>query len=190
MGVTLTKLEGGIIFFLALFGIWLCDRGRKYSLSDMFILTSGWLILLLPLGWIKWVQVHGFESGKVHMRTGISLEKTICLFMVNFQHLFNCLAMYVCLGLFVYFLFFPRKSWDNEQVFLAVLGMSMIVFSIFANIGLPLEEIKTLFPEVFQRLFLHAVPVVILFCASRVKSSLQERKVDPREPNKIPQECL
>ena len=176
MGVTLSKLEGGIIFFIALSGIWLCDRGKKFPLTEKLIFTAGGMILLLPLGWMKWVEFHGFGSGMIHTQTGINLEKTSWLLLINFHYLISCMVIYVCLGLFIYFLFFPKKSWDNEQVFLALLGMGMVVFSFFANIGLPLEEIKTMFPEAFPRLFLHAVPVVTLFCVSRVRTSLKERK--------------
>jgi len=180
IGLTVTKLEGGVAFFFCLVGLLFISRTKRYTRLEKIIIGWASVGLLLPLGWIQWVRVHEFGNQLIHIQSKITMEKIVALLSAHWRYSMECLPVGVSLGFLVYVLVFSRKPWDISQKFLGIVAGGMLFFSFVGNIGgLSLETIKSMFPEAFPRLFLHAMPAVILFCVSRISAVEGEPRTQP-----------
>jgi len=167
-GLVLTKLEGAVAVAAAMVPVWGLSRRLKITRKEFCLFMLLTLSMALPLLWILWVNGHGYGESMLHVRSGLTWGKMMLLTQRISGYVFIVLGL---LAAGIALVSSVRKPWPARDVFLAAQAAGLLGFSVFAISGWPEAKLKTTSLEVFQRLFLHAAPAIVLFCVSRFYSN-------------------
>ncbi len=171
-GLVLTKLEGSVAVAATVVPLWGLSRRLKITRKEFCLFMLLTLSMALPLLWILWVNGHGYGESMLHVRSGLTWGKMMILTQRISDYVFQDVFIVLALLAAGIALVSPgRKPWLARDVFLAAQAAGLLVFSVFAISGWPEAKLKITSLEVFQRLFLHAAPAILLFCVSRFYST-------------------
>lgn len=168
-GLAAAKMEGGasllfVVLALVLSKDTVSPWGPELRRGGQLLLA-----LVIPLGWIWWARAHGYFSEVYHLRYPLNFEKLSVLGATWARNLASSstpqLVLFALVSLRV---FAPRRKWTREERFLLAAGVFLSLFVIVAFLGWSEEKIAADFYDVSSRLFLHAVPALVLAWASRV----------------------
>ena len=175
-GLVLTKLEGAVAVAAVVLPLWALSRRLKVSRREVRFLTLMTLSMALPFLWIMWVNGHGYGEAMMHASSWPTFGKIVILA--------GRIGGYAVQNVFILLTFMMfgaaltvsgKQAWTATDSFLLVTALGLLFFSVFAIAGWPEAKLKTTSLEVFQRLFLHAAPVMLLFCVSRLCPGAERR---------------
>ncbi|HOY08797.1 MAG TPA: hypothetical protein PLB05_01835, partial [Candidatus Omnitrophota bacterium] len=118
--------------------------------------------------WMLWVNSHGYGETMLHVSAGLTWAKAVIL--AERVGGYILLDIFIILNLMMFGIALVdagKRPWTETDTFLLIHASVLMFFSVFAIAGWPEAKLKTTSLEVFQRLFLHASPAVLLFCVSR-----------------------
>ena len=170
LGLNLIKLEGFVATTFIAFCLFFAVRKNLSTRYLGFCTSIILLTTLLPLLWIKWVNMQGFASGISHFEGGLSFKKLPLLIKTNMSYFLYHGEWNVFLIPIAYLTFFPNKrQWNEREIFLLRVCILLMLFKWFAMIGWEVGWIssKGLYPDTTWRLFLHVSPSLILLGSSR-----------------------
>jgi len=162
--------------FLLAFLFFFTRPAKKYPNKQLMIFG---LILcaLLPILWISWVNMHGFTESMLHARSFVTPEKALILCRRLAAYCVENKFILTMLVLLAAALFESRKGIKEDScTFLLWEAVFLFAFCVIALSGWPVEKLKTTSLEVFQRLFLHAAPIVLLFFVSQCPPAKRDTK--------------
>jgi hypothetical protein len=169
VGLCLVKFEGGAAVICMIFALWLGVPALQNQIFYQRMVGLLWATLILPLGWMWWIKTHGYGSSIIHFQTGLSLEKACLLFTLLAKQFFANHLILMSLGAFCYLkIARPTRQMHPYERFLWYWGGALVIFACLANAGLSAVDLKRGLPEAFPRLFLHALPPLMMWWASRM----------------------
>jgi hypothetical protein len=167
-GLVLTKLEGAVAVAATVIPLWAFSRRLKLSRKELRLLAALTLSMALPFLWMLWVNSHGYGETMLHVSAGLTWAKAVIL--AERVGGYILLDIFIILNLMMFgsaLVDAGKRPWTETDTFLLIHASVLMFFSVFAIAGWPEAKLKTTSLEVFQRLFLHASPAVLLFCVSR-----------------------
>ncbi len=178
-GLSLTKLEGAATVLLLAVPLWVLFKKLKMSKKEIQLLSALSFSVLLLVLWVLWVNLHGYGEATLHAGSGVTWEKAGILTHRLTDYILHNQFILLNLIFFGAALVVPRnRLWTVSEKYLLFSSVLLILFSCLAMAGWPAEKLKSTSLEVFQRLFLHAAPVVAFFCVSRFSGDSKESAED------------
>ncbi|MFA5260390.1 MAG: hypothetical protein WC450_04105 [Candidatus Omnitrophota bacterium] len=168
-GLVLTKLEGAVAVAATVVPLWGLSKLLKASRKEVCLLMLLTVSMALPLLWITWINGHGYGEVLLHVRSGLALGKTLLLVERIGGYATQNLFVILILTMFgVALAASGKQPWTATDTFLLIHAAGLLLFSVFAIACWPEAKLRSASLEVFQRLFLHAAPAVLLFSVSRL----------------------
>jgi hypothetical protein len=171
MGIGLAgiKFEGGLIVLVI--AVCCALAGRSVNLPISRYLRLFWFLIpgLIPWFWISWLKANGFQYTVYHFGSPLVSENMNAIFYIVIESLSHGRNLGIVFFLTVFYLIFKKhEPLDSVQRFMILVFLALAGFSVFSVVFWPTEDIRLYYPKVLDRLFLRAVPFLIMVWASLV----------------------
>ena len=168
LGICLTKFEGSFISLFIGFALLTLIPIMSYTKKHYFLISLFFFIILTPILWMFWISSHHYMHNIVHMSSAFTFKKLFYLLHLHIITFLQSKNLTLFFGAFVYlYLYKNNRKWNPLELFLLIVAALLTLFSVFANMGLPIERLDKAVPEAGPRLFLHASTAITLLWGSR-----------------------
>jgi len=168
VGLCLVKFEGSVASLFIGFSLLLIKKNMFYSKRDYYLICLFFVIILLPLLWMFWIKYHNYMNPIYHFQSYFTAGKFFHLLEIQLTTFFKTNKFILFFFAFGYlYLNQNNRKWDQCEIFLLSISVFLVLFSVFANVGMPYENLISTIPEVGTRLFLHASTAIMLLWSSR-----------------------
>ena len=166
--LSLIKLEGAMVAVIILAGLWFWARGEMTTSQKSALFVTGLAALLFPTAWIAWMKSHGYDMTLDHLGSPVTWSK-ISLILQMTGHIFlTTKLIFILCVFFVVAALWPTVERKKEDGFLLFVSVGLFLFAMGGTLSWSTEWIVEMYREGFNRLFLHAAPAMLFYCASRI----------------------